>query len=73
MRGIKALNKSIQTEVKMFGIEGIRMADWGYYRDDYSIEYTLFENRIEDELFLDFVKERFNYKPLNNFMLSLFH
>jgi hypothetical protein len=73
MRGIKALNKAIQTEVKMFGIEDIRMADWGYYSDDYSIEYTLFENRIEDELFLDFVKERFNYKPLNNFMLSLFH
>jgi len=73
MRGIKALNKAIQTEVKMFGIEDIRMADWGYYSNDYSIEYTLFENRIEDELFLDFVKERFNYKPLNNFMLSLFH
>lgn len=73
MRGIKALNKAIQAEVKMFGIEDIRMADWGYYSNDYSIEYTLFENRIEDELFLDFVKERFNYKPLNNFMLSLFH
>ena len=73
MRGVKALNKAIQTEVKMFGIEDIRMADWGYYSNDYSIEYTLFENRIEDELFLDFVKERFNYKPLNNFMLSLFH
>lgn len=73
MRGIKALNKAIQTEVEMFGIEKIRMADWAYYSTDYSIEYTLIEERVEDLLFLDFVKERFNYIPINSFMLSLFH
>ena len=73
MRGIKALNKAIQTEVEVFGIEKIRMADWAYYSNDYSIEYTLIEERVEDLLFLDFVKERFNYMPINSFMLSLFH
>lgn len=73
MRGIKALNKAIQTEVEMFGIEKIRMADWAYYSTDCAIEYTLIEERVEDLLFLDFVKERFNYMPINSFMLSLFH
>lgn len=73
MKGMKKLNKAIKAEVAKFGIEKISMGDWEWRMDNHSIEYTLLENRMEDIFFLKFVKERFGYKPLNSFMLSLFH
>jgi hypothetical protein len=73
MKGLKKLNKAIKTEVEKFGIEKITMKDWEWCMTDNSISYTLLENRTEDKLFLKFVKERFGYKPLNSFILSLFH
>lgn len=73
MKGMKKLNKAIKAEVEKFGIEKVGMADWEYNLTKQSISYTLLDNRVEDELFIKFVKERFGFKPLNNFMLSLFH
>ena len=73
MKGLKKLNKAIKAEVEKFGIEKVGMADWEYNLNRQSVSYTLLDNRLEDELFIKFVKERFGFKPLNNFMLSLFH
>lgn len=73
MKGLKKLNKAIKAELKPFGIKKVGMANWCWYLDGNRIEYTLLENRMEDKMFLKFVKERFGFKPINNFMLSLFH
>ena len=73
MKGMKKLNKAIKAEVKKFGIEKVGMSNWEYDLNEQSVSYTLIEGRVEDELFIKFVKERFGFKPLNNFMLSLFH
>ena len=73
MKGLKKLNKAIKTEVEKFGIEKVSMSNWEYNLTEQSVSYTLLENRLEDKLFIKFVKERFGFKPLNNFILSLFH
>jgi hypothetical protein len=74
LKGEKKLNKAIKTELIPFGIEKVTMADWCWRGGEKkTVEYTLLENRMEDRMLLDFVKERFNFVPINEFMFSLFH
>ena len=74
IKGMRVLNKAISAELKPFGIsEAVCGDEYNYSLDKESVMFKLTENTIEDILFCEYVKERFNYNIRHIFVFSLLH
>lgn len=75
VKGIKKLNKAITAPLKKrFGIaEAICSDEYAYYFDSETITYKLEENMAEDLWYIEFVKDRFDYKVEYPFIMSILH
>ena len=74
VKGTKALNKAISTELVPFGISKAVCSDeYAYHFDDEHITFKLTEGTTEDLWFTEFIKERFNYEVRYPFVMSLLH
>lgn len=73
IKGKKKLNKAISREVAPFGISSATLSDeYAYCWTDESVTFKLTQ-KIEDEWFDEFVKERFDYECEYSFVLALLH
>jgi len=76
LKGEKKLNKAISLPLKKrFGIDKARLAtSYAYYFSNNSIDFQITRD-IEDDLFAEFLKERFDFEinENNNFVFSLLH
>ena len=74
VKGTRKLNKAISAVLAPFGIAGAKLSDeYSYHYDTEKIYYKVTENAIEDIWFLEFIEERFGYKPKYPFVMSLLH
>lgn len=73
VKGVKKLNKVVSAQLKPFGISKAKLgAEYSYTFADKSVRFTIAEG-VEDELFKEFVLERFNYHISSDFIFSLLH
>lgn len=73
VKGIKKLNKTVSAQLSSFGISKAILSDtYAYHFDTEKITYKITKD-IEDEWFVEFVKERFDYEIKNSFIFSLLH
>lgn len=73
VKGVKKLNKVVSAQLKPFGISKARLGkEYSYIFSNDSVTFTIKED-LGDELFKEFVLERFNYTIDNNFIFSLLH
>lgn len=73
IKGIKALNQAIYKPLAKFGISEVSLSDeFSYIFESENITFKVTET-IEDEWFLDFIKERFDYETEISFIISLLH
>lgn len=74
IKGRIALNKAITAQLAPFGITKCFLGtDYSYYYDNNDISFKL-TLTYEDELFSEFIKERFNYDDTGlEFLISLLH
>jgi hypothetical protein len=73
LKGEKKLNKELTTAFKDFGVDMVMTDSYQYSMTDEEVGFCLLEGRLEDDLFNEFVKERFGYKVTNTFMISILH
>ena len=74
VRGIKKLNRNISKTLKTFGIASAELSDtYAFIRGEDKIVFKITENEIEDIMFHDFIKERFNFDVNPIFLASLLH
>lgn len=72
--GKRKLNNAVTRALCGFGISKARLSDcYSYVFEDESITYKITENNVEDEMFKDFIRERFDYEVTNPFMMSILH
>ena len=73
LKGITTLNKAISAQLRSFGISKATLSDeYSYSFENESVSFKVTENGMEDKLFTQFIKERFNYESYP-FILSLLH
>lgn len=72
IKGRKKLNKVVSAQLANFGIKKARLSDEYSYFYPNKITYKLTET-MEDDLFNQFVFERFGYKVENTFIFALLH
>lgn len=73
VKGLKKLNSVITKQLMPFGIsEAICSNDFSYWYVEEEVHYKLTQT-IEDEWFMEFIKETFGYVPTNSFIMSLLH
>ena len=73
VKGLKKLNKSVSKVLSPFGIKKAKCSNaYMYHFNKNVVEFQLTED-YTDELFNDFVRERFDYEVENNFIISLLH
>ena len=72
LKGRKKLNKVVTAQLENFGIEKAKLSDTYSYCYPNVITYKLTEV-MEDEIFNQFVFERFGYEVKNTFIFSLLH
>jgi hypothetical protein len=72
LKGRKKLNKVVTAQLENFGIEKAKLSDTYSYCYPNVITYKLTE-AMEDEIFNQFVFERFGYNVKNTFIFSLLH
>lgn len=72
LKGRKKLNKVVSAQLANFGIKKAKLSDTYSYCYPNVITYKLTEV-MEDELFNQFVFERFGYKVENSFVFALLH
>lgn len=74
VKGLKKLNHALTTQLKPFGIKKVFFnAEYAYYPIDKEITYKITEGDVEDEYFLAFLKDRFNFEPEVPFIFYLLH
>lgn len=73
LKGRKKLNKVVSAQLKCFGVKAELSTEYAYYFNKALITFKLTENTIEDELFNQFIYDRFDYKVENTFMISILH
>lgn len=73
LKGKKKLNKAISAQLKNFGVKAELSTEYAYYFSKALVTFKITENTIEDELFDEFIFERFGYEVKNIFMISLLH
>jgi len=75
-KGIRKLNKTVSNELKSFGIKRAFYDDeigYCYFPSNSKISFKILEEDISDELFLEFIKDTFDYDVPNSFIISLLH
>lgn len=73
LKGKKKLNKAVSALLEQFGIKDAKLStEYSYMWEKERITYKLTET-MGDELFNDFVFDRFGYKVKNTFIFSLLH
>lgn len=75
VKGIKKLNKAISAPlIKNFGIsKAICSDDFQYSFANETIYFKITEGTIEDNLFNEFIAERFGLEVSNTFIISMLH
>lgn len=72
--GKRKLNNAVTRALCGFGISKARLSDkYSYIFEDESITYKITENDVEDKMFIDFIRERFDFEVTNPFMMSVLH
>ena len=74
LKGKKKLNKIISAQLAPFGISKARLSDtFAYHFDNQKVDFKIALG-LEDTIFSEFIKERFNYDDTGNeFVISLLH
>jgi hypothetical protein len=74
VKGLKKLNKAISKELATFGIAKAECTgEYSYVFADETVTFKLTEGTIEDDLFDEFVRDRFGYNIPSSFVFSLLH
>jgi hypothetical protein len=73
LKGKKKLNKVVSAQLKDFGVKAKLSDEYAYYFSKALITFKLTENTIEDNLFNEFIFDRFGYEVKNTFMISILH
>lgn len=73
LKGKKKLNKAVSAQLKNFGVKAKLSTEYAYYFSKALVTFKLTENTIEDELFNQFIFDRFGYQVENTFIISLLH
>lgn len=74
LKGTKKLNKTISAQLKPFGIPCAYLGtEYSYFPNNDKIEFKITEDEIGDQLFIDFIKDYFNYDVQYSFIISLLH
>ena len=74
LKGVRKLNKSIGMAFRGFGIDKMFLdTEYAYYFEGEKIAFKLTEGTPEDELFKEFVFERFGYEIKLPWLFSILH
>jgi hypothetical protein len=75
-KGVRKLNNAVSAILAPFGISKARYDDengYTYYPTNHKVTFKILEENIGDELFIDFIKDTFDFTVPNSFIISLLH
>ena len=74
LKGLENLNKAVATQLAPFGIaDAVCTTNFSYVFSTNVITFTIVEGTIEDNMFNNFIEDRFGYEVTNSFIMSLLH
>jgi hypothetical protein len=75
-KGIRKLNNAVSAILAPFGISKARYDDengYTYYPTNHKVTFKILEEYVGDDLFIEFVKDTFDFTIPNSFIISLLH
>lgn len=73
IKGIKKLNATIKKELEPFDVKVHYEGEFICDLVKKSVSYSFVSDTIEQKWMVEFVKKKFDYTPINHFMLALLH
>lgn len=73
LKGTKKIDEMVNTFCEKFGCTAELGAEFCYWDDDETVDYSLVISVPSDEAWKEYVKETFNFRITNIFMFSLLH
>lgn len=74
VKGKKKLNKAVSATLKPFGIRKAKVhKEYAYFLNNSLVTFKITEGSLEDDWFIEFVKERFDYDVKLPFIFSILH